>query len=125
VWFGWSVNYPAASWGGLFGLDAVPCGKWLAVTSVAPGRASFRILPHVPQEHKHPYLVGYECLHPPSNLCPGDEGMEWPDGVLGDKLIFLAPSGGPYHVIVAKYVQDKSGAWVPTRGCATVEIPAL
>jgi len=106
------------------GSEAVPCGKWLAVTSISPGRASFRILPHAPSESEHPYLVGYECLHPPSNLCPGDEGMEWPEGVLGDKLIFLAPSGGPYHVIVAKYVLVK-GEWVPTRACATVEVPAL
>jgi hypothetical protein len=50
--------------------------------------------------------------------------MAWPGGPLGDVFEFLAPSGGPYYVIVAKYVLV-NGEWVPTRGCATVLIPPL
>jgi len=122
-WFNWSVTPNLDSVGALFGPDAVPCGTWLAVESVTPGRAEFRILPHIPSETKHPYIVGYACLHEPAHQCPGDEGMDWPDGVLGDRMTFLAPSGGPYFLIVAKYVQDKTGAWIPTRGCDTVVIP--
>lgn len=107
----------------LFG--TVPCGTWLAVESVTRGTAGFRILPHTPQEHEHPYIVGYSCLHLPDHLCPGGENMNWPDGLLGDRMNFIAPNGGPYHVIVAKAVQDETGTWIPTRGCDTVNIPTV
>jgi len=117
------VSHPQPSGGALLLPDApVECGSWLAVTAVVPGQASFRILPHE-LESPYPYLVGYECLHQPNHICPGDESMEWPNGPLGDVMLFNAPTGGPYRLIVAKYVLVEK-VWVPTRACSTVEVPA-
>lgn len=122
--FGWGAAVPAPG-------APVECGSWLAVTAVVPGQASFEILPHDPQEFDHPYLVAYVCLHEPDHVCPGGEWMVWPDGVLSDHFDFHTPAGGPYQLIVAKYVfvcddEEKEppcpGRWVPTRACATVEM---
>lgn len=95
----------------------IPSGNWLAVTAISPGMASLRILPHVP-ESPYPYLVGYNCLHEPAHTCPGGEWMAWPNGPLAPDFLFYSPLGGPYEIVVAKFVDD-----LPVRAGVTVVIP--